>query len=66
MRTNNLGYPRVPSVVEMENLLQKAMKLIPVGQLWINPDCRLKTRNWDETVQALENRMQAARNIRSL
>jgi 5-methyltetrahydropteroyltriglutamate--homocysteine methyltransferase len=57
--------PRVPSVAEIENLLRKAMKLIPVGQLWVNPDCGLKTRNWDETIQSLKNMVQAARNIRS-
>jgi 5-methyltetrahydropteroyltriglutamate--homocysteine methyltransferase len=57
--------PRVPSVVEIEDLLHKAMKLIPVRQLWVNPDCGLKTRNWDETIQALKNMVQAAENIRS-
>jgi 5-methyltetrahydropteroyltriglutamate--homocysteine methyltransferase len=56
--------PRVPSVAEMENLLRKAMKLIPVAQLWVNPDCGLKTRNWEETVQSLKNMVQAAENIR--
>jgi 5-methyltetrahydropteroyltriglutamate--homocysteine methyltransferase len=40
------------------------MKLIPVTQLWVNPDCGLKTRNWDETVQSLKNMVQAAKNIR--
>jgi 5-methyltetrahydropteroyltriglutamate--homocysteine methyltransferase len=57
--------PRVPSVAEIEDLLHKAMKLIPVRQLWVNPDCGLKTRNWDETIQALKNMVQAAENIRS-
>jgi 5-methyltetrahydropteroyltriglutamate--homocysteine methyltransferase len=41
------------------------MKLIPVSQLWANPDCGLKTRNWDETIQSLKNMVQAAKNIRS-
>jgi 5-methyltetrahydropteroyltriglutamate--homocysteine methyltransferase len=58
--------PRVPSVAEMENLLRKAMKLIPAGQLWVNPDCGLKTRNWDETVQSLKNMVQAAKNVRNI
>ncbi|MDR0734074.1 MAG: 5-methyltetrahydropteroyltriglutamate--homocysteine S-methyltransferase [Dysgonamonadaceae bacterium] len=57
--------PRVPLVAEIEDLLCKAMMLIPVGQLWVNPDCGLKTRNWDETVQSLKNMVQAAKNIRS-
>ena len=56
--------PRIPSVNEIEMLLRKAIGLIPVNQLWINPDCGLKTRNWEETVQALRNMVQAARNIR--
>jgi 5-methyltetrahydropteroyltriglutamate--homocysteine methyltransferase len=57
--------PRVPSVSEIENLLLKAKKLIPISRLWVNPDCGLKTRNWDETVQALKNMVQAAKNIRN-
>jgi 5-methyltetrahydropteroyltriglutamate--homocysteine methyltransferase len=56
--------PRIPSVEEMELLLNKALKLIPLDQLWVNPDCGLKTRSWDETVQALRNMVQAAINIR--
>ncbi|MDR1524527.1 MAG: 5-methyltetrahydropteroyltriglutamate--homocysteine S-methyltransferase [Tannerella sp.] len=56
--------PRIPSVEEMELMLNKALKLIPVSQLWINPDCGLKTRNWEETTQALKNMVQAAKNIR--
>jgi 5-methyltetrahydropteroyltriglutamate--homocysteine methyltransferase len=56
--------PRIPSVSEIETLLHKAAALIPVRQLWVNPDCGLKTRNWEETVQALKNMVQAARNIR--
>ena len=57
--------PRVPSVAEMENLLRKAMNLIPLAQLWVNPDCGLKTRNWEETLQSLKNMVQAAKNIRN-
>jgi 5-methyltetrahydropteroyltriglutamate--homocysteine methyltransferase len=56
--------PRIPSVEEMESLLDKALQLIPTRQLWVNPDCGLKTRNWNETVQALKNMVQAAKNVR--
>ena len=56
--------PRVPSVSEMETLLHKAAALIPVNQLWVNPDCGLKTRSWEETIQALKNMVQAAKNVR--
>ena len=61
---DDIHSPRVPSVAEIENLLLKAKKLIPVNQLWVNPDCGLKTRNWEETVQALKNMVQAAGNVR--
>lgn len=56
--------PRIPSVEEMETLFRKAMTLIPVQQLWINPDCGLKTRHWEETIAALKNMVQMAENIR--
>nr|BFF38727.1 5-methyltetrahydropteroyltriglutamate--homocysteine S-methyltransferase [Tenacibaculum mesophilum] len=45
--------PRVPSKEEMVELLQKAQKVIPASRLWVNPDCGLKTRHWDETEKAL-------------
>jgi 5-methyltetrahydropteroyltriglutamate--homocysteine methyltransferase len=57
--------PRVPSVAEMEKLLCKAMQLIPVRQLWVNPDCGLKTRTWDETLLSLKNMVLAAKNLRN-
>ncbi|WP_448634735.1 hypothetical protein [Pedobacter panaciterrae] len=41
--------PRVPSKEEMVLLLEKAKSVIPAAQLWVNPDCGLKTRHWDET-----------------
>jgi 5-methyltetrahydropteroyltriglutamate--homocysteine methyltransferase len=57
--------PRVPSVEELELLLNKALKLTPFNLLWVNPDCGLKTRNWEETIPALQNIIQAAKNIRN-
>jgi len=57
--------PRVPSVEEMKNLIQSAAKLLPVGHLWVNPDCGLKTRAWPETKSALVNMVQAARELRA-
>jgi 5-methyltetrahydropteroyltriglutamate--homocysteine methyltransferase len=56
--------PRVPSVDEMENLLRKALVVLTPEQLWVNPDCGLKTRRWEEVVPALENMVQAARRLR--
>jgi len=56
--------PRIPSVQEMESLLEKAAALLPVRNLWVNPDCGLKTRKWPETREALINMVQAARELR--
>jgi 5-methyltetrahydropteroyltriglutamate--homocysteine methyltransferase len=57
--------PRVPSVEEMAELLRLAETRLPVGNLWVNPDCGLKTRKWPETRSALENMVAAARLVRS-
>lgn len=51
---------RVPSVEEIVNLMEKAKKLIPAERLWVNPDCGLKTRGWDETRLSLINMVKAA------
>jgi 5-methyltetrahydropteroyltriglutamate--homocysteine methyltransferase len=56
--------PRVPSSQEMVNLLEKAAAVIPVDQLWVNPDCGLKTRHWDETKKALLEMVRAAKQMR--
>ena len=56
--------PRVPSRVEMVTLMEKAQAVIPVGQLWVNPDCGLKTRHWPETREALTEMVEAAKALR--
>lgn len=56
--------PRVPSKEEMFHLLSKASVLLPVENLWVNPDCGLKTRKWPETKAALINMVAAAREAR--
>ncbi|UYO47060.1 5-methyltetrahydropteroyltriglutamate--homocysteine S-methyltransferase [Rhodopseudomonas palustris] len=58
--------PRVPSVEEMTTLLQLARQRLSDGQLWVNPDCGLKTRGWDEVQGALVNMVEAARRIREV
>jgi 5-methyltetrahydropteroyltriglutamate--homocysteine methyltransferase len=55
--------PRVPSKEEMVRLLEKAAKVIPSAQLWVNPDCGLKTRGWDETEKALIEMVNAAKEM---
>ena len=57
--------PRVPSVEEMQTLLEKAAAVLPVEHLWVNPDCGLKTRAWPETRAALENLVAAAKAMRA-
>ncbi|WP_241311355.1 5-methyltetrahydropteroyltriglutamate--homocysteine S-methyltransferase [Chryseobacterium arthrosphaerae] len=53
--------PRVPSKDEMVELLRKAQHVIPASQLWVNPDCGLKTRHWEETEKALIAMVAAAK-----
>lgn len=57
--------PHIPSVEEMTKLIEKALKYIPITQLWINPDCGLKTRSWQETREALQNMVAAAQFLRN-
>ncbi len=56
--------PRVPSVAEVTELLETALGAIPGRQLWVNPDCGLKTRGYDETVASLRNILEATRAVR--
>jgi 5-methyltetrahydropteroyltriglutamate--homocysteine methyltransferase len=56
--------PRVPSQDEIENLLKKALAVLAPEQLWVNPDCGLKTRGWPEVKLALEVMVNATKNIR--
>jgi 5-methyltetrahydropteroyltriglutamate--homocysteine methyltransferase len=57
--------PRVPSVDEMERLLRKAAEVIPPENLWVNPDCGLKTRGWVESEAGLRNMVVAAKRLRT-
>lgn len=57
--------PRVPSLAEMQQLLQRALQVVPAERLWINPDCGLKTRNWPETEAALANMVATAKTMRA-
>jgi 5-methyltetrahydropteroyltriglutamate--homocysteine methyltransferase len=56
--------PRVPSRNEMIHLLEKAVAVVPADQLWVNPDCGLKTRHWEETKKALIEMVAAAKEMR--
>ncbi|MCG8486952.1 MAG: 5-methyltetrahydropteroyltriglutamate--homocysteine S-methyltransferase [Chromatiales bacterium] len=56
--------PNIPSMASMVKLIQLAQLRIPAERLWINPDCGLKTRQWQEVIPALKNMQQAARRLR--
>ncbi|HYK10113.1 MAG TPA: 5-methyltetrahydropteroyltriglutamate--homocysteine S-methyltransferase [Gemmatimonadales bacterium] len=56
--------PRVPSVEEMVKLLQAAREVLDERQVWVNPDCGLKTRGWPETMASLTNLVAAAKQLR--
>ncbi len=56
--------PRVPDVDEMVQLLEKALEVVPAKRLWVNPDCGLKTRSWNEVEPALSRMVEATRRVR--
>ncbi len=56
--------PRVPKQSEMEVLLEKALEVLKPEQIWVNPDCGLKTRGWAEVRPALEAMVAAAKALR--
>ena len=57
--------PRVPTMAEMLELLTKAARRLSPDQIWVNPDCGLKTRRWEEVRPALVNLVAAARQMRA-
>jgi 5-methyltetrahydropteroyltriglutamate--homocysteine methyltransferase len=58
--------PRVPSSDEFIKQIEKIMDVLPAEQLWINPDCGLKTREWEEVKPSLRNMVRAAKSVRSM
>jgi 5-methyltetrahydropteroyltriglutamate--homocysteine methyltransferase len=56
--------PRVPDADEMKGLLELALEVLRPEQIWVNPDCGLKTRAWPETIAALTNMCDAAVELR--
>jgi 5-methyltetrahydropteroyltriglutamate--homocysteine methyltransferase len=56
--------PRVPSADEMAALLRRAADVLDPEQLWVNPDCGLKTRAYEEVEPSLRNMVQAAAQLR--
>src|SRR2546425_1210377 len=56
--------PRVPSTAEIVQALKRMQEVLGDRQIWVNPDCGLKTRGWEETLPSLRNMVQAARQMR--
>ncbi|MFZ5802357.1 MAG: 5-methyltetrahydropteroyltriglutamate--homocysteine S-methyltransferase [Candidatus Omnitrophota bacterium] len=56
--------PRVPTVDEMNELLRKAAKVLQPEKIWVNPDCGLKTRQWEEVIPALKHMVVSAKAMR--
>ena len=56
--------PRVPSTEELAELIGLAADAVPVSRLWVNPDCGLKTRGYEETKASLDNLVSATRQVR--
>ncbi|CUU07543.1 methionine synthase (B12-independent) [Candidatus Thermokryptus mobilis] len=56
--------PRIPTVEEMLEIAERSIKLIDKNLIWINPDCGLKTRNWEEVIPSLKNMVTVAKIMR--
>ncbi len=56
--------PAIPSVESIQQIIERAVRVFPVEQFWVNPDCGLKTRKWEEVELALRNMVQATRIMR--
>lgn len=57
--------PRVPSTDELAELIERAATALPLRQVWVNPDCGLKTRAYPETVASLSNLVEATLRVRT-
>ena len=56
--------PNIPDSEQIRSLMVKAAERIPAERLWVNPDCGLKTRQWEEVIPALRSMVAAARGLR--
>ncbi len=56
--------PRIPSVEELVEQIKALLEVLPKEQLWINPDCGLKTRKWEEVKPSLQNIVEAVKKVR--
>ncbi|MDC7124890.1 MAG: 5-methyltetrahydropteroyltriglutamate--homocysteine S-methyltransferase, partial [Spirochaetales bacterium] len=57
--------PRIPSVEEFKKQIEQRLGVIDKSKFWVNPDCGLKTRKWEEVKPALTNMVKAVKEIRA-
>ena len=57
--------PNIPQTAQVTDLMKKAAERVPAERLWVNPDCGLKTRRWEEVIPALEAMVAAAKELRA-
>ncbi len=56
--------PEIPDIKDMEKIVMRSLKVINPKNFWINPDCGLKTRKWEETIPSLKNMVELAKQLR--
>ena len=57
--------PRIPSTEELIEQIEAILEVLPKEKVWVNPDCGLKTRKWEEVKPSLENMVKAAKEVRA-
>jgi len=62
--TYDIHSPRIPKKEEILATLKRCLKVLAPQQLWVNPDCGLKTRQWEEIIPSLRNMVEVARELR--
>ena len=56
--------PAIPEKEEIKMIIERVLKVFPSDLIWINPDCGLKTRRWEEVIPALRNMVEATKELR--
>ena len=57
--------PRIPSKEELIEQIEAILEVLPKEKVWVNPDCGLKTRKWEEVKPSLKNMVDSAKEVRS-
>jgi 5-methyltetrahydropteroyltriglutamate--homocysteine methyltransferase len=62
--TYDVHSPAIPAPNSVEAIIERAIRVIPPERIWVNPDCGLKTRRWEEVIPSLRNMVDTARQLR--